>query len=148
MTAESSRPTPPTLQTDLADLLDFKYNSDVNLLLPPASFPAHRCILMSRSKYFRQLLQTGSPNIQVDLNIDIPRLSRMLRYLYTGENEDPRQSYGEVRLDHDLGCLLNTGKYSDLNLIWSDDSGEISVAVHKAVLSARSAIFRYVSLHP
>lgn len=70
----------------------------------------------------------------------------MLRYLYTGENED-RHSYGDVRLDHDLSCLLNTGKYSDLNLVWSDDCGEITVPVHKAVLSARSPIFRYHFFH-
>ena len=86
--AESARQAPPNVKSDLADLLDFKYNSDINLILPPAIFPAHRSILMQRSKYFRNLItrSQGSNNVNVDLSVDIPTFSSLIRYLYTEES--------------------------------------------------------------
>jgi len=161
--AESSRPRAPTLRSDLADLLDFKWNSDVNLILPPAIFPAHKCILMQRSKYFRNLLNNtthNTVNVNVeDANVDIPTFSGLLRYLYTEEipsnvvtsssnsnnthDQHHDQGVGTITrpskpLESDLRDLLQTGKYSDIVLVLGDEQ----LPVHKPILAARSPFFR------
>ncbi|CAL8069962.1 unnamed protein product [Orchesella dallaii] len=158
--AESSRPRAATLRSDLADLLDFKWNSDVNLILPPAIFPAHKAILMQRSKYFRNLLNNSMNTVNVnveDANVDIPTFSGLLRYLYTEEipsasvNTSSSSSHDQHTHEHvgiitrpskplesDLRDLLQTGKYSDIVLVLGDEQ----LPVHKPILAARSPFFR------
>jgi len=96
--SESARPRIQTIRSDLADLLDFKWNSDVNLILPPAIFPAHRAIIMQRSKYFRSLLQhhNGLVNVNIEDPVDIPTFSSFIRYLYTEESSADLENFAET----------------------------------------------------
>ncbi|OXA61725.1 BTB/POZ domain-containing protein 7 [Folsomia candida] len=147
--SESARPRIQTIRSDLADLLDFKWNSDVNLYLTPAIFPAHRAILMQRSKYFRSLLhhQNGIVNVNIEDPVDIPTFSSFIRYLYTEESSAELDNFADTIFGHngrsrslevDLRELLQTAKYSDVVLVVGDEH----IPCHKAVLAARSAFFR------
>jgi hypothetical protein len=100
--SESARPRIQTIRSDLADLLDFKWNSDINLILPPAIFPAHRAILMQRSKYFRSLLQhhNGLVNVNIEDPVDIPTFSSFIRYLYTEESSAELDSFADTVFGH------------------------------------------------
>lgn len=78
-----ARPSPPTLHQDFSDLLDYKYNSDVELQLPSANFLAHRSLLQQRSGYFQCNL---SSNKCLKLNVlDVRGFSEVLSFCYTDE---------------------------------------------------------------
>jgi len=68
-------------------------------MLPPAIFPAHRAILMQRSKYFRSLLHPsggGVTNVNVEDTVDIPTFSSLLRYLYTEESHTDLLQFADL----------------------------------------------------
>jgi hypothetical protein len=148
--SESARPRSLGLRSDLADLLDFKWNSDINLILPPAIFPAHRAILMQRSKYFRSLLQhhNGIVNVNIEDTVNIPIFSSFIRFLYTEESSAELDNFSDTifcntgrptkALEVDLRELLQSSKYSDVVLVVGDEH----VPCHKSILAARSAFFR------
>lgn len=141
--ADLARPPAPTYKQDLAELYNYKYCTDVDLLFRGACFPVHRALLSARCPFFRDLLAKVpgyGAQVSVDLRspnfpygVDIPTFSALLRYLYIGDfrvsdtrldNLDVLIRLGEEfgtpnPLDQDLKYLLETGEYADCVLVFS-----------------------------
>ncbi|XP_072895251.1 BTB/POZ domain-containing protein 7 [Hemitrygon akajei] len=137
-----ARPDARTLQRDLADLYDYKYCTDVDLIFQDTCFPVHRAILAARCPFFKTLLSSSpeyGAEIMMDINtagIDLPMFSALLHYLYTGEFgiEDSRfqsvdillqltEEFGTPNsLDVDMRELFDNMCYYDAILSFSSDS--------------------------
>ncbi|XP_072130796.1 BTB/POZ domain-containing protein 7 isoform X1 [Mobula birostris] len=138
-----ARPDARTLQRDLADLYEYKYCTDVDLIFQDTCFPVHRAILAARCPFFKTLLSSSpeyGAEIMMDINtagIDLPMFSALLHYLYTGEFgiEDSRfqsvdillqltEEFGTPNsLDVDMRELFDNMCYYDAILGFSSDSG-------------------------
>ncbi|XP_051883053.1 BTB/POZ domain-containing protein 7 [Pristis pectinata] len=137
-----ARPDARTLQRDLADLYEYKYCTDVDLIFQDTCFPVHRAILAARCPFFKMLLSSSpeyGAEIMMDINtagIDLPMFSALLHYLYTGEFgiEDSRfqnvdilvqltEEFGTPNsLDVDMRELFDNMCYYDAILGFSSDS--------------------------
>ena len=120
--ASVARPEARTLQKDMADLYEYKYCTDVDLIFQETCFPVHRAILAARCPFFKTLLSSSpeyGAEIIMDINtagIDMPMFSALLHYLYTGEfgMEDSRfqnvdilvqlRDIGARQTPHHLSC--------------------------------------------
>ncbi|XP_026569124.1 BTB/POZ domain-containing protein 7 isoform X3 [Pseudonaja textilis] len=140
--ASLARPEAKTLQKDMAELYEFKYCTDVDLIFQETCFPVHRAILAARCPFFKTLLSSSpeyGAEIIMDINtagIDLPMFSALLHYLYTGElgMEDSRfqnvdilmqlsEEFGTPNsLDVDMRGLLDYMCYYDVVLSFSSDS--------------------------
>ncbi|KAM5129972.1 BTB/POZ domain-containing protein 7 [Mantella aurantiaca] len=140
--ANLSRPETRTLQKDMADLYEYKYCTDVDLIFQETCFPVHRAILAARCPFFKKLLSSSpefGAEIIMDINtagIDMPMFSALLHYLYTGEfgMEDSRfqnvdilvqlsEEFGTPNsLDMDMRGLCDYMCYYDAVLSFSSDS--------------------------
>ncbi|XP_028572981.2 BTB/POZ domain-containing protein 7 isoform X1 [Podarcis muralis] len=140
--ASLARPEARTLQKDMAELYEFKYCTDVDLIFQETCFPVHRAILAARCPFFKTLLSSSpeyGAEIIMDINtagIDLPMFSALLHYLYTGEfgMEDSRfqnvdilmqlsEEFGTPNsLDVDMRGLLDYMCYYDVVLSFSSDS--------------------------
>nr|XP_056707753.1 BTB/POZ domain-containing protein 7 [Euleptes europaea] len=140
--ASLARPEARTLQKDMAELYEFKYCTDVDLIFQDTCFPVHRAILAARCPFFKTLLSSSpeyGAEIIMDINtagIDLPMFSALLHYLYTGEfgMEDSRfqnvdilmqlsEEFGTPNsLDVDMRGLLDYMCYYDVVLTFSSDS--------------------------
>uniref|UniRef100_A0A4W3GWD2 BTB (POZ) domain containing 7 n=1 Tax=Callorhinchus milii TaxID=7868 RepID=A0A4W3GWD2_CALMI len=137
-----ARPESRTLHRDLADLYEYKYCTDVDLIFQDTCFPVHRAILAARCPFFKTLLSSSpeyGAEIMMDINtagIDLPMFSALLHYLYTGEFgiEDSRfqnvdilvqltEEFGTPNsLDVDMRELFDSMCYYDAVLSFSSDS--------------------------
>ncbi|XP_054986990.1 BTB/POZ domain-containing protein 7 [Sorex araneus] len=140
--ASLARPEARTLQKDMADLYEFKYCTDVDLIFQETCFPVHRAILAARCPFFKTLLSSSpeyGAEIIMDIStagIDMPMFSALLHYLYTGEfgMEDSRfqnvdilvqlsEEFGTPNpLDVDMRGLFDYMCYYDVVLSFSSDS--------------------------
>lgn len=140
--ASVARPEARTLQKDMADLYEYKYCTDVDLIFQETCFPVHRAILAARCPFFKTLLSSSpeyGAEIIMDINtagIDMPMFSALLHYLYTGEfgMEDSRfqnvdilvqlrEEFGTPNsLDVDMRGLFDYMCYYDVVLSFSSDS--------------------------
>uniref|UniRef100_A0A4X1SKF2 BTB domain containing 7 n=1 Tax=Sus scrofa TaxID=9823 RepID=A0A4X1SKF2_PIG len=140
--ASLARPEARTLQKDMADLYEYKYCTDVDLIFQETCFPVHRAILAARCPFFKTLLSSSpeyGAEIIMDINtagIDMPMFSALLHYLYTGEfgMEDSRfqnvdilvqlsEEFGTPNsLDVDMRGLFEYMCYYDVVLSFSSDS--------------------------
>ncbi|XP_072479182.1 BTB/POZ domain-containing protein 7 [Notamacropus eugenii] len=140
--ASLARPEARTLQKDMADLYEYKYCTDVDLIFQETCFPVHRAILAARCPFFKTLLSSSpeyGAEIIMDINtagIDMPMFSALLHYLYTGEFgvEDSRfqnvdilvqltEEFGTPNsLDVDMRGLFDYMCYYDVVLSFSSDS--------------------------
>lgn len=140
--ASLARPEARTLQRDMADLYEYKYCTDVDLIFQETCFPVHRAILAARCPFFKTLL-SSSPEYGAEIimdittaGIDMPMFSALLHYLYTGEfgMEDSRfenvdilvqlsEEFGTPNsLDVDMRGLFDYMCYYDVVLSFSSDS--------------------------
>ncbi|KAB0368976.1 hypothetical protein FD755_018981 [Muntiacus reevesi] len=140
--ASVARPEARTLQKDMANLYEYKYCTDVDLIFQETCFPVHRAILAARCPFFKTLLSSSpeyGAEIIMDINtagIDMPMFSALLHYLYTGEfgMEDSRfqnvdilvqlrEEFGTPNsLDVDMRGLFDYMCYYDVVLSFSSDS--------------------------
>ncbi|XP_060036962.1 BTB/POZ domain-containing protein 7 isoform X1 [Erinaceus europaeus] len=140
--ASLARPEARTLQRDMADLYEYKYCTDVDLIFQETCFPAHRAILAARCPFFKTLLSSSpeyGAEIMMDINtagIDTPMFSTLLHYLYTGEfgMDDSRfqnvdilvqlsEEFGTPNsLDVDMRGLFEHMCYYDVVLSFPSDS--------------------------
>lgn len=140
--ASLARPEARTLQKDMADLYEYKYCTDVDLIFQETCFPVHRAILAARCPFFKTLLSSSpeyGAEIIMDINtagIDMPMFSALLHYLYTGEfgMEDSRfqnvdilvqlsEEFGTPNsLDVDMRGLFDYMCYYDVVLSFSSNS--------------------------
>ncbi|XP_053566098.1 BTB/POZ domain-containing protein 7 [Bombina bombina] len=140
--ANVARPEARTLQKDMADLYEYKYCTDVDLIFQETCFPVHRAILAARCPFFKKLLSSSpeyGAEIIMDINtagIDMPMFSALLHYLYTGEFgiEDSRfqnvdilvqlsEEFGTPNsLDVDMRGLFDYMCYYDAVLSFSADT--------------------------
>ncbi|NXA46193.1 BTBD7 protein, partial [Nothocercus julius] len=140
--ANLARPEARTLQKDMADLYQYKYCTDVDLIFQETCFPVHRAILAARCPFFKTLLSSSpeyGAEIIMDINtagIDMPMFSALLHYLYTGEfgMEDSRfqnvdilvqlsEEFGTPNsLDIDMRALFDYMCYYDVVLSFSSNS--------------------------
>ncbi|KYO45483.1 BTB/POZ domain-containing protein 7 [Alligator mississippiensis] len=140
--ANLARPETRTLQKDMADLYQYKYCTDVDLIFQETCFPVHRAILAARCPFFKTLLSSSpeyGAEIIMDINtagIDMPMFSALLHYLYTGEfgMEDSRfqnvdilvqlsEEFGTPNsLDVDMRGLFDYMCYYDVVLSFSSNS--------------------------
>ncbi|KAM5274530.1 BTB/POZ domain-containing protein 7 isoform 1-T1 [Ctenodactylus gundi] len=140
--ASLARPEARTLQKDMADLYEYKYCTDVDLIFQETCFPVHRAILAARCPFFKTLLSSSpeyGAEIVMDIStagIDMPMFSALLHYLYTGEfgMEDSRfqnvdilvqlsEEFGTPNsLDIDMRGLFDYMCYYDVVLSFSSDS--------------------------
>ncbi|KAE8586296.1 hypothetical protein XENTR_v10021619 [Xenopus tropicalis] len=140
--ANLARPDARTLQKDMAELYEYKYCTDVDLIFQETCFPVHRAILAARCPFFKKLLSSSpeyGAEIIMDINtagIDMPMFSALLHYLYTGEfgMEDSRfqnvdilvqlsEEFGTPNsLDFDLRGLFDYMCSYDAVLSFSSDS--------------------------
>ncbi|NWX96549.1 BTBD7 protein, partial [Nothoprocta ornata] len=140
--ANLARPEARTLQKDMADLYQYKYCTDVDLIFQETCFPVHRAILAARCPFFKTLLSSSpeyGAEIIMDINtagIDMPMFSALLHYLYTGEfgMEDSRfqnvdilvqlsEEFGTPNsLDVDMRALFDYMCYYDVVLSFSSSS--------------------------
>ncbi|KAM4690015.1 BTB/POZ domain-containing protein 7 isoform 2-T2 [Rhinophrynus dorsalis] len=140
--ANLARPEARTLQKDMADLYEYKYCTDVDLIFQETCFPVHRAILAARCPFFKKLLSSSpeyGAEIIMDINtagIDMSMFSSLLHYLYTGEFgiEDSRfqnvdilvqlsEEFGTPNsLDVDMRGLFDYMCYYDAVLSFSSDS--------------------------
>ena len=140
--ASVARPEARTLQKDMADLYEYKYCTDVDLIFQETCFPVHRAILAARCPFFKTLLSSSpeyGAEIIMDIStagIDMPMFSALLHYLYTGEfgMEDSRfqnvdilvqlrEEFGTPNsLDVDMRGLFDYMCYYDVVLSFSSDS--------------------------
>ncbi|CAH6849796.1 Btbd7 [Phodopus roborovskii] len=140
--ASLARPEARTLQKDMADLYEYKYCTDVDLIFQETCFPVHRAILAARCPFFKTLLSSSpeyGAEIIMDIStagIDMPMFSALLHYLYTGEfgMEDSRfqnvdilvqlsEEFGTPNsLDVDMRGLFDYMCYYDVVLSFSSDS--------------------------
>lgn len=136
-----ARPRVNSLKEDLLNLYEKQYFSDVVLKFRGCLFPCHRCILSSRSPFFRNLLaKFPGFNSQVHVDIKTKELTVdmfkiMLQYLYSGDvpsidtaldNLDILLKLGEEFgtpnvLEQDMGQMLNSSEFSDITLVFSDN---------------------------
>ena len=68
--ASVARPEARTLQKDMADLYEYKYCTDVDLIFQETCFPVHRAILAARCPFFKTLL-SSSPEYGAEIIMDI-----------------------------------------------------------------------------
>ena len=138
-----ARPCTCSLKSDLFDLFEYKFCSDVELLFDGTVFPAHRAILSLRCPYFRELFirnpicRTRAP-IPVKLGmhgVSVGTFAALLRYLYTGEFNTQDSSLDSLDtliklgekfgtpngLEHDFRRLLETEELSDAVLVFTSD---------------------------
>ncbi|KAK2538167.1 Btbd7 [Columba livia] len=140
--ANLARPEARTLQKDMAELYQYKYCTDVDLIFQETCFPVHRAILAARCPFFKTLLSSSpeyGAEIIMDINtagIDMPMFSALLHYLYTGEfgMEDSRfqnvdilvqlsEEFGTPNsLDVDMRTLFDYMCYYDVVLSFSSNS--------------------------
>uniref|UniRef100_A0A8C8VJD5 BTB/POZ domain-containing protein 7 n=1 Tax=Pelusios castaneus TaxID=367368 RepID=A0A8C8VJD5_9SAUR len=140
--ASLARPEARTLQKDMADLYEYKYCTDVDLIFQETCFPVHRAILAARCPFFKTLLSSSpeyGAEIIMDINtagIDMPMFSALLHYLYTGEfgMEDSRfqnvdilvqlsEEFGTPNsLDVDMRGLFDYMCYYDVVLSFSPNA--------------------------
>ncbi|NWZ89906.1 BTBD7 protein, partial [Nesospiza acunhae] len=140
--ANLARPEARTLQKDMAELYQYKYCTDVDLIFQETCFPVHRAILAARCPFFKTLLSSSpeyGAEIIMDINtagIDMPMFSALLHYLYTGEfgMEDSRfqnvdilvqlsEEFGTPNsLDVDMRSLFDYMCYYDVVLSFSSNS--------------------------
>ncbi|RMB98795.1 hypothetical protein DUI87_25014 [Hirundo rustica rustica] len=140
--ANLARPEARTLQKDMAELYQYKYCTDVDLIFQETCFPVHRAILAARCPFFKTLLSSSpeyGAEIIMDINtagIDMPMFSALLHYLYTGEfgMEDSRfqnvdilvqlsEEFGTPNsLDVDMRALFDYMCYYDVVLSFSSNS--------------------------
>ncbi|TFK15968.1 SERTA domain-containing protein 2-like [Platysternon megacephalum] len=140
--ASLARPEARTLQKDMADLYEYKYCTDVDLIFQETCFPVHRAILAARCPFFKTLLSSSpeyGAEIIMDINtagIDMPMFSALLHYLYTGEfgMEDSRfqnvdilvqlsEEFGTPNsLEVDMRGLFDYMCYYDVVLSFSSNS--------------------------
>ncbi|XP_074852679.1 BTB/POZ domain-containing protein 7 [Carettochelys insculpta] len=140
--ASLARPEARTLQKDMADLYEYKYCTDVDLIFQETCFPVHRAILAARCPFFKTLLSSSpeyGAEIIMDINtagIDMPMFSALLHYLYTGDfgMEDSRfqnvdillqlsEEFGTPNsLDVDMRGLFDYMCYYDVVLSFSSNS--------------------------
>ncbi|XP_067403143.1 BTB/POZ domain-containing protein 7 isoform X1 [Emydura macquarii macquarii] len=140
--ASLARPEARTLQKDMADLYEYKYCTDVDLIFQETCFPVHRAILAARCPFFKTLLSSSpeyGAEIIMDINtagIDMPMFSALLHYLYTGEfgMEDSRfqnvdilvqlsEEFGTPNsLDVDMRGLFDYMCYYDVVLCFSSNT--------------------------
>ncbi|XP_068004908.1 BTB/POZ domain-containing protein 7 isoform X2 [Melanerpes formicivorus] len=140
--ANLARPEARTLQKDMAELYQYKYCTDVDLIFQETCFPVHRAILAARCPFFKTLLSSSpeyGAEIIMDINtagIDMPMFSALLHYLYTGEfgMEDSRfqnvdilvqlsEEFGTPNsLDVDMRALFDYMCYYDVVLSFSSTS--------------------------
>lgn len=135
-------------RNDLAELYDYKQNSDITLVYKGVDFPVHKAIISVRCPYFRELLGKKSIGSVVPVTLDIKGLrvelfNDLLKYLYTGElsgSYDPQSNSSSYKtllvisqecgvpnaLSHDLKYLLDTGIYSDASLCFQNTASEHS----------------------
>lgn len=168
-----ARPRVNTFKKDLLSLYENQDFSDVVLEFKGVLFPCHRCILSSRSPYFRDLLAKypgydGQVHVDIrteELSVEMFRI--MLHYLYSGDvpsidtaldNLDLLLKLGEEFgtpnvLELDMNHMLNSGEFSDMILVFTDDNMAsqnkelveaescFEIPCHQAVLAARSPFF-------
>lgn len=130
----------------MAELYDYKQNSDITLVYKGVDFPVHKAIVSVRCPYFRELLGKKSTGSVVPVNLDIKGLrvelfNHLLKYLYTGElssSYNPQSNSSSYKtllvisqecgvpnaLAHDLRYLLDTGMYSDASLCFQSTANE------------------------
>ncbi|XP_014813153.1 PREDICTED: BTB/POZ domain-containing protein 7 isoform X2 [Calidris pugnax] len=140
--ANLARPEARTLQKDMAELYQYKYCTDVDLIFQETCFPVHRAILAARCPFFKTLLSSSpeyGAEIIMDINtagIDMPMFSALLHYLYTGEfgMDDSRfqnvdilvqlsEEFGTPNsLDVDMRALFDYMCYYDVVLSFSSNS--------------------------
>nr|XP_045248162.1 BTB/POZ domain-containing protein 7-like [Macaca fascicularis] len=125
-----------------ADLYEYKYCTDVDLIFQETCFPVHSAILAARCPFFKTLLSSSpeyGAEIIMDINtsgIDMPMFSALLHCFYTGEfgMEDSRfqnvdilvqlsEEFGTPNsLDVDMRGLFDYMCYYDVVLGFSSDS--------------------------
>lgn len=166
-----ARPEASRLNEDLAKLYQFKYCTDVDLIFQDTCFPVHRAILAARCPFFKTLLLSNLDRAELVMDIstvgiDMPILSSLLHYLYSGEfgmrdsqikNVDVlvrlSEEFGMPNALHfDIYSLLESCCYYDAVLSFTS-SPEVTdgfegcrlegdFRCHKAILCARSPFFR------
>ncbi|XP_072346147.1 BTB/POZ domain-containing protein 7-like [Scyliorhinus torazame] len=166
-----ARPEASRLNEDLAKLYQFKYCTDVDLVFQGACFPVHRAILAARCPFFKTLLLSNLDRAELVMDIstvgiDMPILSSLLHYLYSGEfgiqNSQIKNVDVLVRLSEEFGMpnalhfdiysLLESSCYYDAVLSFTSNPDvsdnfegcclEGEFRCHKAILCARSPFFR------
>jgi len=166
-----ARPEASRLNEDLAKLYQFKYCTDVDLVFQGACFPVHRAILAARCPFFKTLLLSNLDRAELVMDIstvgiDMPILSALLHYLYSGEfgmqNSQIKNVDVLVRLSEEFGMpnalhfdiysLLESSCYYDAVLSFTSNPDasdnfegcclEGEFRCHKAILCARSPFFR------
>ncbi|XP_059841145.1 BTB/POZ domain-containing protein 7-like [Hypanus sabinus] len=166
-----ARPEASRLNEDLAKLYQFKYCTDVDLIFQGTCFPVHRAILAARCPFFKTLLLSNLDRAELVMDIstvgiDIPILSSLLHYLYSGEfgvrdsqikNVDVlvrlSEEFGMPNALHfDIYSLLESCCYYDAVLSFTSSPEasdgfegcrlEGDFRCHKAILCARSPFFR------
>ncbi|KAE8750577.1 hypothetical protein FOCC_FOCC002557 [Frankliniella occidentalis] len=108
--------------------------SDVKLCTEGQEIPAHRIILAARSEFFKAKFKPEWDGNTVDVNLDLPILEEMLRYMYTGSFGDDvdlvklliaadmylvsdlREEVTE-RLKHNLSSNINNAASACCNLL-------------------------------
>ncbi|XP_069764972.1 BTB/POZ domain-containing protein 7-like isoform X2 [Narcine bancroftii] len=166
-----ARPEASRLNEDLAKLYQFKYCTDVDLIFQGTCFPVHRAILAARCPFFKTLLLSNLDRAELVMDIstvgiDMPILSSLLHYLYSGEfgvrdsqikNVDVlvrlSEEFGMPNALHfDIYSLLESCCYYDAVLSFTSSLEvldgfegcrlEGDFCCHKAILCARSPFFR------
>ncbi|XP_067875040.1 BTB/POZ domain-containing protein 7-like isoform X2 [Heterodontus francisci] len=166
-----ARPEASRLNEDLAKLYQFKYCTDVDLIFQGTCFPVHRAILAARCPFFKTLLLSNLDRAELVMDIstvgiDMPILSSLLHYLYSGEfgMQDSQIKNVDilVRLSEEFGMpnvlhldiynLLESCCYYDAVLSFTSNPDvsdnfegcclEGEFRCHKAILCARSPFFR------
>uniref|UniRef100_A0A4W3GS57 BTB domain-containing protein n=1 Tax=Callorhinchus milii TaxID=7868 RepID=A0A4W3GS57_CALMI len=167
-----ARPEASRIHQDLAKLYQFRYCTDVDLIFQGTCFPVHRAILAARCPFFRTLLSSSLERAELVMDIgtvgiDVPILSSLLHYLYSGEFR-VRDAHVKnidvlVRLSEEFGMpnalhfdihgLLQSSCYCDAALSftsspdwaaepWEGRGHDPEFRCHKAILCARSPFFR------
>lgn len=98
--------------------------SDVKLIVQGTSIPAHKCILIARSEYFRSMFcnglnETNRKEIEIQ-QVDLVHFQSMLEFVYTGkvvitdENIISLVNVSDMFLLEDLRQECRTKLFSDL----------------------------------
>ncbi|KAE8744672.1 hypothetical protein FOCC_FOCC008675 [Frankliniella occidentalis] len=77
-----------SLSKSLGSLLDSGLLSDVKLCTEGQEVLAHRSILAARSEFFKTKFKPEWDGHTVDVDVELPVLKEMLRYIYTGSLGD------------------------------------------------------------
>ncbi|XP_054722585.1 speckle-type POZ protein-like B [Uloborus diversus] len=124
-----------TLATDMKTLFEDPLHSDVTLRVGQEEFSAHKAILSSRSKVFRDIFESGANECQEN-TLDLVGMKHstarsMLKYIYTGcldklEIEEAFDLYTAAD-KYDLQKLKSWCKKCILNDMSADDVCEVAV---------------------